>query len=137
MPVVVFDYATWSARYPELAAALSPAVAQAYFDEASLYLDNTEASPVCDPGQRATLLNMITAHIAAMNMPGSSPLVGRITSATEGSVSVQAAYADATPGSMAWYVQTKYGAAYWAATARYRTGFYTPGAMPGGWVGAF
>jgi hypothetical protein len=33
---------------------------------------------------------MLTAHIAALNVSGSSPLVGRINSASEGSVSVGA-----------------------------------------------
>ena len=31
-----------------------------------------------------------------------------------------------------WFVQTKYGAAYWAATARYRTARYYPGPQPFG-----
>lgn len=126
MAVVSFNYATWSARYPELSAVGSD-LAQAYFNEATLYLDNTDASLVQDINARATLLNMLTAHIAQLNMPGSSPLVGRITNASEGSVSVATTYSDAMPGSMAWYVQTKYGASYWQATAQYRMMRYIPG----------
>jgi hypothetical protein len=79
------------------------------------------------------LLNMLTAHIAMMNsgitassVPngGSSQLVGRISDATQGSVSVSADMGTAGPagGSAPWYQQTKYGAAYWQATAGYRLG---------------
>jgi hypothetical protein len=67
---------------------------------------------------------MVTAHIAALNAPiggqPSSPLVGRINNATEGTISVQTQM-DYPAGSAQWFVQTKYGAAYWAATAGFRT----------------
>lgn len=125
--VVTFDYSGWIARYPEFSAVIQ-ATAQLYFNEATLYLDNTSASVVADAspgGARATLLNMLTAHIAALNMAGSSPLVGRINSATEGSVSVGTDYA--VPGTAAWFAQTKYGAAYWQAVLPYRTmRYYAP-----------
>lgn len=125
--IAVFDYNLWSARYPELSAFVSQKTAIAYFFEAQLYLDNTARSPVRDVNTRVLLLGMLTAHIAALNAPlngqPSSPLVGRISGATEGSVSVQTEYQ--TPGSVAWYSQTKYGAQYIAATAQYRTMRYT------------
>jgi hypothetical protein len=122
MTVATFDYTVWSARYPELAAAVDAPMAAIYFDEAGLYLNNTDASPVSDATKRGVLLNMLTAHIAAMNMTGSSALVGRINSATEGSVTVAAEYQ--VPGTAAWYAQTKYGAAYWQATMAYRMAKY-------------
>jgi hypothetical protein len=126
--VVTFDYALWSLRYPEFAV-VSSLVAGEYFTEATLYLDNTACSVVQDAsagGQRALLLNMLTAHIASLNGFGSSPLVGRISQATEGSVSVSAEYGPAS-GTSAWFLQTKYGAAYWQATAQFRTmRYYAP-----------
>jgi hypothetical protein len=132
MGAVVFDYTAWSTRYPELANSVAQPLAQQYFNEAQLYCDNSACSVVRDDspgGQRAMLLNMVTAHIAALNAPmnneASSPLVGRINSATEGSVSVQTQN-DYPPGSVQWYQSTKYGAAYWAATAAYRTLRYIP-----------
>lgn len=121
---VVFDYEAWAARYPELDAQGNAPQAQMFFNEATLYLDNTACSPVSDPTQRAVILNQITAHIAALNGPQSSPLVGRISSATEGSVNVSTEYA--APGSAAWWSQTKYGAAAWQALAAYRTMQYLP-----------
>lgn len=101
-----------------------------------MYLNNTDNSRVSDVGQRGVLLNMLTAHIAALNsgVNGNAPsgLVGRISSASQGSVSVSADMGPTT-NSEAWYQQTKYGAAYWQATAPYRTAIYVPGASPSGY----
>lgn len=129
MSVVIFNATTFKARYPEFST-ISDTILQMYFDEATLYLNNTERSLVQDIAIRALLLNMIVAHIAALNsgVSGQSPsgIVGRINSATEGSVSVGADYGLVT-ASQAWYVQTKYGAEYWAATTRYRRMRYVTG----------
>lgn len=135
MASVAFDYTGWLVRYPEFTSVEEP-LAQAYFDEATLYCDNTEVSivpydPLALPPviTRATLLNMLTAHIAALYSgvggAGSSGLVGRISSATEGSVNVSAEnnYPAGTPQ---WYQQTKYGSSFWAATAQWRTMLYRP-----------
>jgi hypothetical protein len=131
----VFSYADWSVRYPELSAYVVQATAQIYFNEATLYVDNTACSVICDAsqgGEREMLLNMVTAHIAALNAPlngqTSSPIVGRISGATQGSVSVQTDFQ--VPGTAAWFAQTKYGAAYWQATVKYRSMRYAPGPQP-------
>lgn len=136
--VVAFDYAAWSTRYPEFLPAVTQPLAQMFFNEACLYIDNTATSAFADAthgGQRETLLNMATAHIAALNQPGASPLVGRIASANQGSVSVSVDYKAA--GTEQWWAQTRYGAALWAATASYRTMQYLPGpsrtGRPGAW----
>lgn len=126
MSVVVFDYTAWSTRYPEFSGVSQP-LAQMYFNEATLYLNNTDCSVVCDGsagGARAMFLNMLTAHIAALNSgvngQPASQLVGRIASASEGSVSV-GTQNDYPPGTVQWYQSTKYGAAFWSGTAQYRT----------------
>lgn len=129
MAVVTFDWTAFSTRYPELASVGQP-LAQLYFDEATLYLDNTDSSPVQDVTRRAPLLNMVTAHIAKLNATlageAPSPLVGRITSAAQGSVNVQVEMQPAAGQMQAWFNQTRYGAAYWTASARYRRGFTIP-----------
>ncbi|NWC11932.1 DUF4054 domain-containing protein [Pseudomonas agarici] len=129
MGIVVFNVAGFRARYPEFSS-VSDELLQAYFDEATIYLNNTECSPARDLAKRALLLNMLVAHIAAMNSgvngAESSPLVGRINSATEGSVSVTTDMG-AVSGSAAWFMQTKYGAAYWQATVNLRSFRYIPG----------
>lgn len=126
--VVDFNYAVWAARYPELADKVSLGMASAYFAEASIYLNNTPCSPVQDTGQRSVLLNMLVAHIAALNGARSDPssfAPGRLSSASEGSVSVSLDLG-ALPGSATWYAQTTYGLSYWALTANLRTMHYVP-----------
>lgn len=129
MSVVVFGPDMFVARYPEFAGVPLDTLAM-YFDEATIYLSNAESSPVQDLSRRAVLLNMVTAHLAALNFgvngAAASPLVGRITAATEGSVSVTVD-AGAVSGSAAWFMQSKYGAAYWQATINLRGFRYIPG----------
>lgn len=125
--IVVFSYANWESRYPEFVG-VNSGTAQLYFDEATLYLDNTSGSIVQDIGKRTVLLNMLTAHIAALysGTTGSpaSPLVGRISNASEGSVSVGTQMTLAEQAQ--WYAQTKYGLSYFQATAYLRTARYVP-----------
>lgn len=128
MPVATFDYSAWSVRYPVLAASVSSALAQQYFLEAQLYLDNSECSPVRDIVQRGMLLGMLVAHIAQLNLPQSeggsgAGTVGRVASASEGSTSVGLDMG-AQPGSAAWFMQTQYGASFWQATVWLRTARY-------------
>ena len=127
MPAVVFDPAAFKARYPEFAAVGDPLL-QACFGEAGLYLSNTDNSPVQNVTRRAVLLNMLTAHIAALggalSSDGQPRPVGRVSSATEGSVSASMEYL--APGSSAWFAQTQYGAAFWQATSSLRGFRYIP-----------
>lgn len=125
-PFVVFDYALWILRYPEFSE-VSAELAQLYFDEATMFLRNDGSGPVTDAAIQLRLLNLMTAHIAALNSGANgqtpSPFVGQMTSASEGSVSV-GANALAAPGTYAWWILTRYGAEFWAATAAYRTMHY-------------
>ena len=127
--IAVFNYVAWAERYPEFSA-VSETLATAYFAEASIYHANDGSGPVCDPNVQLTLLNMLTAHIAAryatVDGEAASTLVGRISNASEGSVSVGTTL-DVPPGSAQWFAQSKYGYDYWAATAVYRTMRYIPG----------
>lgn len=134
MAVVTFDPAGFTARYPEFASIAVPTL-QAYFDEAgTVYLNNTDASPIADTTLRSVLLNMLVAHLAALNsgVNGQAPQdgVGRVSQATEGSVSVTLDMGETT-NAQAWFNQTRYGAAFWRATSSYRTWrYYTPGSVP-------
>lgn len=134
--VVTFDYPKWVVRYPEFASVQEP-LAQAYFAEATIYLRNDGSGPTNSPTVQLSLLNMLTAHITALyaivDGKAASDLVGRISNATEGSVSVQADM-EAMPGTAAWFLQTKYGASFWQATAAYRTFRYR--LARGWWWGA-
>jgi hypothetical protein len=129
--VVQLNYAQWIAIYPEFTATVNQAQAQQYFQLATTIHRNDGGGPVHSPEQQLALLNMLTAHIAALFAPPApgqqaSTIVGRINSASEGSVSVQAAYSNSVSEQMAWFIQTKYGAMYWMATAPFRTMRYIP-----------
>lgn len=137
-PVVTFDNAEWIAGFPEFTNVGAP-LGQRYFNRASFLCGNEACNPANrQPGMLADLLYLLTSHIAWLNAPrdaqgnpaatGSpaSPIVGRISQATEGSVSVSTDMGDATAGSpsQAWYLTTRYGAEYWYATAFVRTARY-------------
>lgn len=132
MAVAVFSYAAWIARYPEFTGAVSEERAALFFAEAGLYLDNSDASIVADEALRLVLLNMLVAHIAVLAgalEPGGRPtgLVGRVSSASEGAVSVQTD-TGLTPGTAVWFQQTAYGLSFWQATKPYRSARYIPAA---------
>ena len=132
---VTFNYSAWVARYPQFASPggtqpVSSDLANAYLNDAAIYLRNDGGGPVSSAAIQTALLNMIMAHIAALNTAFASgapapSLVGRINSASEGSVSVGTEMNG--PELAAWFNQTPYGAAFWQATAQYRTMRYIPG----------
>ena len=129
MAIVAFDPVTFKLRYPEFAAVADPTLA-ACFDEAGLYLSNTDNSPVQNLTRRATLLNMLTAHVAyiggLLSADGMPRPVGRVSQASEGSVSAAFEGVPPTPGSGAWFQQSQYGAAFWQATSSLRGMRYIP-----------
>lgn len=66
-----------------------------------------------------------TAIVAGI--PNISPplgIVGRINQATEGDVSVSSEWQAPPNANQAYFIQTKYGAQYWAMTAKYRTAIF-------------
>lgn len=146
-PPVTFSFADWTAIFPEFAGT-NPTAAQNWFNRATFLCGNEACNPANrQPGMLQDLLYLLTAHIAWLNAPRdasgnpaatgapASPIVGRINTATEGSVSVGADMGDADAGSpsQAWYLTTRYGAEYWYATAFVRTARYAalPTIVPG------
>lgn len=129
MGVVVFDPFAFKIRYPEFNA-VSNQQLSLIFDDATLYLSNLPNSPVRCLSRRAQLLNMLVAHIGFLSgvlTPGSGAQpVGRVSQASEGSVSASFDYNPATPGSGPWYQQTQYGASFWQATSSLRGMRYRP-----------
>jgi Protein of unknown function (DUF4054) len=136
-PPVTFSFEIWIASFPEFSA-LTPAQGQAYFNDASLICANSASNPINADGNLAALLYWLTSHFAWLKCPKdangnpaatgqvASQLVGRISNASEGSVSVQTEWemgGDATAMEK-FLTQTKYGAAYWSMTSQYRTAHY-------------
>lgn len=129
--VVVFDPATFKLRFAQFAA-VSDALLQMFFEEAALNCNNSPRSRVRDLGERSVLLNLITAHIATLSgvtasggAGSTATQVGRVSSASEGSVSASLDMGTQSKGAAYW-MQTQYGAQYWQISARYRTMSYIP-----------
>lgn len=147
---IAFDWTYFSATFPELVGA-GQTFANGQFVAATLMLDNSGAGRVPGYGGGSTYpnpngagslpnplflaLHWLTAHLVALNGTGilgaaagqpASTLVGRISSATEGSVTVQTDM-QSVPGSEQWFRQTKYGATYWQMVAPYRGAFWVRG----------
>lgn len=134
MMSVVFDPSNFKLIYPSFAT-VPDVVLNNYFAEATLYIDNTDNSFVQDIGQRALLLNLLVAHIAALRSGenGQAPngMVGRISSASQGSVSISSEYGSSSEMGN-WFNQTRFGAEFWMLTAKYRTFRYVPPVRRGG-----
>jgi Protein of unknown function (DUF4054) len=129
---VSFNYAAWIQLFPQFNG-LTAAQAQNWFNLATTFHRNDGGGPVEDVTAQTNLLNLLTAHIAQLmapsattgTQPGRDPtVVGRISSASEGSVSVSVE--NQSPPTAAWYMQTQYGAMYYTASAPYRTARYFP-----------
>jgi len=129
--IATFVYADFIAQYTAFATAPPEPVLQGFFDIAGeLYLRNDGTGRIRSVSAQTMLLYMLTAHLAQLTYgaDGASPsgLVGRISSATQGSVTVATDY-PSTPNS-AWFVQTPYGASFWQAVSAYRSvAAYRPG----------
>lgn len=139
-PAVTFDPAAWKAAFPEFTN-ISDAAATGYFNRACGVFANDVCNPAFPSGQMTNLFNLLTSHVAFMSAPRdamgnpftpdvgvvstpASPLVGRISSASEGSVNVSAEYSSSGSPSEAWFLQTKYGAEFWQGTQQFRAAVY-------------
>lgn len=127
--IVTFDAAAFKVAYPAFAG-LSDPVLTANFGMATLQMNNSCCSAVKDAPTRALLLNLLVAHISALlnGANGQPPqgIVGRVSQASEGAVSVSADYSSSVNDSEAYYIQTPWGAQYWQSTLPYRTARYIP-----------
>jgi hypothetical protein len=135
--IVVFDPNAFKVQYPEFAG-ISSGLVTGNFNIATLYCNNTDASIVTDIPTRTTLLWLLTAHVTKLyngtndgagNVVLPSDVVGRISTAKEGTVEVISEMGPPS-ASAAWYNQTRYGAAYWAATVKFRSFNYVPYRSP-------
>jgi len=129
--VVEFNVAEFRELYPKITN--SDLQLEQFFLEAELLFNNTEKSCVKDVAKRKIYLYLIVAHLATLQaqLDGGNTLVGRLSSATTGSVSVSSDYGQLGKNEKFW-VQTPYGAKYWMLTAQFRTSLYVVGnvAMP-------
>lgn len=128
----IWNPGVFLARYREftLAYNTNPAKFASYFTEAGLYLSNCPTSIVQDVAVRLVLLNMLVAHISYLNgdlsADGQTRPVGRVSDASEGSVSASFEMNAPTAGSGPWFFQSQYGTAFWQATSAIRGFRYSP-----------
>lgn len=157
---VAFSYEGWLELFPEFMPNGSFPVpelrANSYFLMATTVHRNDGGGPVTNAAVQTNLLYWLTAHFAALfatpaGATQASTLVGRISQASEGSVSVTAEMPSNMPAAAAFFTQTKYGLAYWMVSAPFRTaryipndrnpvnagtGIWSPGLLGiGGWIG--
>jgi hypothetical protein len=130
--VVAFSYPNWTVLFPQFGNVNEAQVTGPVLTVAQQYCRNDGGGPVNDCGVQTQMLNLMVAHVAQL-LYGSttqpvSPLVGRISGATEGTVSVSTEF-PTTPSS-AWFLQTQYGAMYWQMILPYRLGRYRPKITP-------
>lgn len=140
--IVIFNEAGFLLRYPQFTAyaTANPGALQGRFDEVTmLYINNTLTSVVRDTTERAMLINMAIAHtlqldgvLTATGQGSTAGQVGRVSSASEGSVSASLDMGT-TSAAAAWWLQTSYGASYWNGTAKYRTVRYARAPRRCGW----
>lgn len=130
--IVAFDPAAFIAVFPSFSTVPAAALT-ANFNLATLYLNNSYCSVVQDEPTRAQLLNLATAHITALlnGVNGQPPggTVGRISNATQGSISVQMEFKTDSEAASFWQ-QTQWGVLFWTATAVYRTMRYVKPCFP-------
>lgn len=124
MAIVMFDPEKFRLHYPDIAD--DPRV-EMWFAQAETIVNNTDCSIVTNLKEREMLLMLLMRHFAALDERASQGgMVGRISSATEGSVSVSADLGGVS-GNATWYMQTPWGANYWQMTAKYRGFRYVAG----------
>lgn len=130
--VVQFDNTEFTSAWPEFTG-IPLGKNQTAFNLATLLLNNSCGSIISDASQRLTLLYILTAHVGfiingtndgAGNVNPPYAVVGRLASATEGSVTAAVEWSSEVSDSEAFYLQSKYGALFWTATAFIRTMHY-------------
>lgn len=122
--VVTLDPVAFATEFPEFAYLSGPQITE-FFAIATTFHRNDGGGPIATAQVQTEALYCVTAHFAKLYAPTPSGQnapdnVGRVSDASEGSVSASFDYPAGTP-TMAFWVQTKYGARYWALTAPYRT----------------
>lgn len=149
--VIPYEDADFKALFPEFSNC-TPQQGQSWFLQAGALCANAASNPLVRQAGGSNwmlqqALYLLTAHIGYIDAPrdqngnptgqqgaGSvSQVVGRISSASQGSVSVSTDMQAASTFSEAYFMQTKYGARYWELTKSIRTFQYfaTPTVVPG------
>jgi hypothetical protein len=128
-----WNFTEFTAQHPEFNPT-DPDLALSWWNAATGLHANDGRGPVTDLQTQKYLLYLLTAHIGA-RAPGGigagagvpSFLVGAITSASQGPISVSSTPITGGGALGAWFNTTAYGSQYWALTAPFRLFRYRPG----------
>lgn len=129
MAVVAFVPADFKLAFPEFADVPDARLTALFNMAGATIIDNSDASVIVDPAVRAPLMDLLVAHMLTLYgttvvgsaSGGPNGAVGRVSSATEGSVSTSMEYRAASSATESWFNQTQYGAMYWAMTSQWRS----------------
>ena len=134
-----FSYSDWIALFPQFGvttpgytALTESQVTDVILPLAEQYCQGVLCATQNKPALQTQFLNLMVAHIAQLLFGSSnqplSGLVGRVTDASQGSVSVSVEF-PTTPDN-AWFLQTTYGALFWQLSLPFRLGRYVPKPTP-------
>ncbi len=142
-PAVTFNYTNFITQFP-IFSAVSAGEMQGYFAIATALIANSTCNQTAvgggDVGIFTTAMYLATAHVAWLfaardlngnpSSTGTQPapsIVGRISSAGEGSVNVSTEWGGSpdSPSAQFWR-QTQYGAMLWQMMSAAMSGFYVP-----------
>ncbi|WP_289171553.1 DUF4054 domain-containing protein [uncultured Parasutterella sp.] len=128
MAAVIFDSENFRKLYPAFSdeVAYPDELLEEYFSAAESFVGNDGNSfAPYDPSRkvflRKRLLDLVMCHLLTLDKMPNGP-VGRVSSATQGSVSTSFDLLKTNSFIGDWWAQTKCGAMYWVLTARYRIG---------------
>lgn len=128
-----FDKAAWRGQYPRFATIpddqLNGFIQQSYiyFAECHDACNNRNNCNECR-GQKQQIRFLLVAHIAELESrnAGGGGMIGAITNASEGSVSIGSTVVGDASNIPPFFAQTSYGIAFWQATVSLRSAFYVP-----------
>lgn len=138
------DYEMWENAFPEFGGFLEKNRFYYFWGLASAYLDDGPCSLIPKKIRRYAF-DLLVAHLALLNLNAlsktygpdgkqiialSPSLVGRINSATEGSVSIGTGSNFSGSGTEEWYALTQYGLEYWNLVKQYIRGLYVAEVPP-------
>lgn len=112
-----FDYHTFKILFPSLATE-TEARLQMLWDTACTIVSNPNPV-ICSESTLKRVLLYLVAHLITLDNRGADT-AGRISSATEGSVSVGFEALPIKSMDEAWWAQTQYGMTAWRITSPYR-----------------
>ena len=133
MAKVYLDLAAFQYQYPDISLKdIAPGVIDASWQIAVNIVGDSDSNsfapyePKKNKHERQTLLYLALAHLLKLKLNAASGanggLTGRITSASEGSVSVTVETFKADSLTAQWWSQTEEGSLYWLLTSKYRLG---------------